>query len=300
MTQTTSPLIYEQHPLSANYPAMRPDDFVALRSDIAAHGMHNVITLYEGMILDGYHRYLACLSSSIQPRFQTLPESVDPVAFVESQNDRRRHLSASQRAIAIVANREWAKSGRPENSAPVQSIATTKQMAAIANVCPRMIEHAKAAHTAGLGDAVRDGEMSVKKAAAIATPRHPSISNPAPYDNTPTATDPAYPEGAKGNKNVLVEILEAEITRLTLDNEAMGKIFEEDDRLKAAMDENAKLRAIIVVLESRLNGIISEKAEAIKAAKKWKAIACKLERPAKVSASSPAQKVKVVDSGTLV
>jgi hypothetical protein len=48
---------YEQHPLSAIFPKMSEKEFAGLCADIAANGLAHPIVVFEGKILDGWHRY---------------------------------------------------------------------------------------------------------------------------------------------------------------------------------------------------------------------------------------------------
>jgi hypothetical protein len=45
---------FEQHPLSAVFPAMAAAELAELRADIAAHGLRHAITLYINKVLDGW------------------------------------------------------------------------------------------------------------------------------------------------------------------------------------------------------------------------------------------------------
>ena len=60
----------------------------------------------------------------------------------------------------------------------------------------------------------------------------------------------------------------------------MAKVFEADDRLGEAMKENGRLRAEVAALRERINGLLNEKNEAVRAAKMWKAKFEKAERAA--------------------
>lgn len=55
----TRQMIYTQHPLSAAFPAMQSDEFQALVDSIESIGVQNPITLLDGMVIDGWHRYKA-------------------------------------------------------------------------------------------------------------------------------------------------------------------------------------------------------------------------------------------------
>ena len=89
------------HPYAMILPAIEGADFDALVEDIALHGLNQPITIYEGLILDGRNRALACEKAGVAPHY-VLYEGDDPLAFVLSQNVKRRHLDESQRA-AIAA-----------------------------------------------------------------------------------------------------------------------------------------------------------------------------------------------------
>ena len=113
-------MTYTQHPLSAAFPAMSDEDFQALKDDIEVNGQREPVMLFEGMVLDGWHRYRACAELGLSVEKFTFSATDDPVAFVLSHNLHRRHLSASQRAAAVVACSEWqppsVKKGRGEPS----------------------------------------------------------------------------------------------------------------------------------------------------------------------------------------
>lgn len=91
-------LEYEQHELSAWYPPLPDDQFTALAADIVSQGLLDDITLLDGKILDGWHRYRACVLKGIEPRFIEYIGD-DPVAYVASKNTLRRHLDKTQLAF---------------------------------------------------------------------------------------------------------------------------------------------------------------------------------------------------------
>jgi ParB-like chromosome segregation protein Spo0J len=83
-------------------PEMRSDEFADLRKSIAAIGLTQPIALYDGMILDGRHRYRACLDEGVQPEFVTLPPNTDPAEYAIAQNLHRRHLPDKGQRAAIA------------------------------------------------------------------------------------------------------------------------------------------------------------------------------------------------------
>ena len=127
------------------------------------------------------------------------------MGYVIRQNAMRRHLTPGQRAACIVACHEWAKTGRPQKGDPRSPFsteddpdtarlmegapgsplpATVSKMAEEASVSERTIQRAKVAEEAGLGDAIRSGELSPKAAAEQA--RQQSGAPPKPKGPTLT------------------------------------------------------------------------------------------------------------------
>ena len=158
----------EQHQLSAAFPAMSAMELADLTNDIRHNGQRYPIVILDGMILDGWHRYQACLTLGIEPTSILLADGLDPVVFVQSVNLKRRNLDASQRAAAVTACNAWARAGNQPKGEVAAPLATVAEMAKTAGVSERTIQQAKTAHAAGLGDAVRDGLVTVERAAEIA------------------------------------------------------------------------------------------------------------------------------------
>lgn len=268
----------EQHPLSAAFPRMPAEDFDALKSDIAANGQIEPGILFEGMVLDGWNRYQACEANGLP--FETVEFSGgDPVAYVISRNAHRRHLNASQRAAAIVACSKWRESGITDDQAgrnPVPTL-TEAEMAQAAGVSDRTIRQAKEAERAGLGEAVRDGKVSAKRAAEAAKlpeqERAAAIEEPPPK---PAKLKPVAPDEAAQLRQRVAD-LEAQLTELganlkeaIADNESMAALFEADDKLAEANRQLVQQRAEIRVLRERVNGLMNEKNAAVRAANSWK------------------------------
>jgi hypothetical protein len=88
------------HPYAELFPPMSAPEFDGLCGAIAQQGLQEDIVVHEGKILDGRHRYLACLAKGVAPRFRPYAgECGSPLAFVVAKNLRRRHLTESQRAL---------------------------------------------------------------------------------------------------------------------------------------------------------------------------------------------------------
>jgi ParB-like chromosome segregation protein Spo0J len=88
------------HELASFFPPLDAEDFKKLKADLKEHGLIHPITLYEDKVLDGWHRYRACLAIGIKPKFETFHRNgMTPLDFVVSENVMRRHLSNGQRAV---------------------------------------------------------------------------------------------------------------------------------------------------------------------------------------------------------
>ena len=98
---------YEYHPLANLLPLMNDDDLWQLTKDISKNGLLRPIVLFEGKILDGRNRYIACRRINETPRFVEFDEKCDPLDFVESMNAHRRHLNSAQKAAFALAKLEY-------------------------------------------------------------------------------------------------------------------------------------------------------------------------------------------------
>ena len=276
--------MYQQHPLSAAFPAMSEQDFQSLKDSITEIGVQNPITLFEGMVIDGWHRYTAANELGMDCPVVELGD-VDPRDFVLAQNKARRHITQAQLAMATTSVYAWRPVGNPalSNSAPGAELKTTKELAVSAGVSERTIEQAKAVQTKAapeVVEAVKAGEIGLKKAAAIAKlPKEEqaaAIHKPAPK-TAPADEVPAYdgPDEA--------ELRAAELQEQA-DQEAFNKLLLADDKLAAAYAEIKRLNAVNAVLESRMQGLMNEKAEAIRLVKSRDRQIAKLEAMLKEAA----------------
>lgn len=295
---------YTQHPLSAAFPSMDKGDYSALVADIRQHGQRDMATIYDGMVIDGWHRYSACEELEIPCRFEEFT-GVDAVAFVRSKNQHRRHYQKSQQAAIEVSLTAWACSHRPNKGEAASPFSTNKEMAQRAGTTERTIQHAKRAHESGLGDMVRDGKISAEKAADLAksSPElakqvaHGEISLPKAIKSiTPQKPGSEYKTAKIDQKEhpefdedaIRAEmdsefdpVAELETTHKEIDR--LTKVIESDDQLAAAMAENKRLTELCRVLEERMRGFQSSENAAKQAAKMWKNKFEKLEKQMKAS-----------------
>lgn len=91
---------YEQHPVAQLLMPGGMDDaeFEAFCADVADRGILFPATLFEGKVLDGWHRYRAAKRTGSELKFLKY-EGTDPAGYIASCNVLRRKLSSLQRAL---------------------------------------------------------------------------------------------------------------------------------------------------------------------------------------------------------
>ena len=86
------------------WPMMIDTELTALAEDIDKNGQHYAVSLYNGDILDGRNRYRAIVEKCQvvkTVKYETVSPA-SPIAFVISRNEKRRHLTDSQRGLAAA------------------------------------------------------------------------------------------------------------------------------------------------------------------------------------------------------
>lgn len=97
----TATTALEQHPLALQLvPGTMPEaEFAAFSESIVKKGQHQPIIMFEGKILDGWHRYMVCTKYGLTPKFKEY-DGDDAAGFVIALNVLRRKLGTTQRALA--------------------------------------------------------------------------------------------------------------------------------------------------------------------------------------------------------
>jgi ParB-like chromosome segregation protein Spo0J len=155
------------HPVAALFPIMNDEELNDLIEDIRQNGQReNIVLDGDGQLLDGQNRQIACERLAIKPRTR-IYEGGDPIAFIISMNVKRRHLSASQRAMiaAGIANLPLERPHKkPSNEGISQDTA-----AKLVNVSPASVERASVVRRDGADNViamVQRGDVSVTTVAA--------------------------------------------------------------------------------------------------------------------------------------
>lgn len=173
------------HPYCEVFPLLEGEAFEELVADIKANGLREEIWMYQGMVLDGRNRFRACQKANERLRTRDFKGTDQAaLALVISANVHRRHLTASQLAMAAakIANlkvgsnqhspKKSAQDGKgppkggPSDAPPISIENASKMVGAK----PRSTERARKVIERGskpLQDAVDSGEVPVTRAASV-------------------------------------------------------------------------------------------------------------------------------------
>jgi hypothetical protein len=89
-----------RHPICEIWPEY---DITDMASDVAERGQDQDILLYEGMVLDGWHRYLSALKARKIPTFIEFEGTlVEAAEKVHAANNIRRHMTPEQRYACLL------------------------------------------------------------------------------------------------------------------------------------------------------------------------------------------------------
>jgi len=146
-------------------PKMSEEEFAELKASIQAEGQHYPIIVNEDLeVLDGHHRYRACIELGIEPDFEVrkFEDKLVEKKFVIEANLRRRHLNNFQlvelavplleieKALAKKRQAKGGKNGRnqqlglaPDDAEPEFKAKATELVAKKAGVSTRTFERGK-------------------------------------------------------------------------------------------------------------------------------------------------------------
>jgi hypothetical protein len=160
------------HPFSEVFPLLPDAEIAELADDIKSFGLRERIWLYQGQILDGRNRFLACEIAGVQPEVREFKGTdAGALALVISSNLRRRDLNEAQRASAAAKLLIFQQGGDRRSDQPANLPVETQASAAEKfKVSERSVRAAHRVHKKGskaLNRALDAGEIAVSRAAAV-------------------------------------------------------------------------------------------------------------------------------------
>lgn len=282
MNKRTQTHGFIRHPLSQAWGDMPDQEVMALAEDIAKNGQKDSVVMFEGMVLDGWHRCQACQIAGVPVRVIDFPEGGDPYAYVTSKNNFRRHSSASMRAAAALKVAEMRPRGNPnfptneKTENPSKNAGSDKgatlphreeksrgleDLAKEAGVSKRTMKDANAAKKAGLLDDVATGKKSASAAAKEARAKDGKGK-----EKPPSPTDKLKAELAQAKEQIAY--LEESIDNLK---------DEIDLKSWAELDKNEQVQEL-ERLQRQVRTLESQRDEYQNEANQWKREALALRR----------------------
>lgn len=240
------------HPYSEIFPLLPDAELAELAADIKAFGLREPIWLYEGKILDGRNRWIACQKAHVEPQFRTFRgEPKGAKALVWSANYHRRHLTESQRAIAAAELANLGK-GQPERNASREAFTQT-EAAEQAGISRSSVQRAKKVVDKGshaLRKAVKSGEIPVKKAASVVDlPKSEQLM--AAKAKPQKAPEPEAPDPEEEAESI-AEAAGAEF------DARIARVLDADDKLKQMAAELKQAAQEIVALKQARDRYMNE------------------------------------------
>ena len=243
----------EQHEYGKMFPPMSKSEFNDIVEDIRKHGLQEKIVMLDGMVLDGWHRYLVLLKLGIfDPALHCKEyKGNNPVTFVLSKNLHRRHLTLndSQRAMLVADMETYTHGGNRKNQDGSIHLETRKELAKAADVSPSSVARAKKVKESSHEDAqdIRDGKTTigtVTKRLRKAAKGKPQSKRSLNAD--PTQAEPVPSEWMQAAKNAWWHIPARGMC--TPHDDILEVMPDAINKVKRAIEENA-LSSLLVDLQ---------------------------------------------------
>lgn len=252
------------HPYAEVFPLIQGEDFDQLVADIAAFGLREPIWTYEGKILDGRNRYLACQKAGKEPDFREFKGTEQgALAHVVSVNMRRRHLTVEQRAMA-AARISNLSGGRPVETASRDAVSQS-DAAEQMDVSRSSVQRAKKVVEKGskaLQQAVEKGEVPLKKAAAVTElPKAEQLAAATkPAEAKPLEVEPEPEWTAEDEAEYMAQEEAGARARIEAAIAA-------DDKLAEALEQIKQLSAELAVVKRSRDHYMNQAGEAVRLVK---------------------------------
>ena len=256
--------IYEEHALSAAFPSMSEEELQNLKDSIDVIGVQNPIVIYEGKIIDGWHRYKVANELRLPCPVVHLADDVDPQDFVLANNKARRHLNRGQIAMAYTKVYQWHPQGKTSKPLLSKGLKSADELAKLSGTSKSSIEQAKSVLKNGakpVQEAVQNGKISLRRGAKIS---RLDLESQFKALTEPPEPRPSMLDGNEPSD----EELEANELAMQADLQAVADLLDSDDKLKELWEKNKQLNHWYSSSQSRIKSMMREKSECIKLCKK--------------------------------
>jgi hypothetical protein len=239
--------IYEFHPFANAFPMMTDQEHAALVADIKASGLRELITRYDGKLLDGRNRDKACRELGIEPTYVEFDgDDAAALAFVISRNLMRRQLTASQRAM-VADKLTTLKLGQRKSD--TSKDVSQPEAAKLANASLPGTQRARTVRTKGTPElvaAVEQGDVPVTSASEFAKQFSPAEqTEQIEQHGSPAGAVKAMKGNVKTPSSEEEALASAEFEAFTLSQYKSWRESKTPDE-NAKMDEHARrLRAAL-------------------------------------------------------
>lgn len=245
----------------------------------AGENMPPVVVFFDGAdhwLADGFHRYfghkkLGFIEILADIREGTRRDAVLYSVGANGNHGLRRSNADKRKAVeTLLKDADWVKW-------------SNVQIARAASVSESLVRHLRENEDTkpATRTVERNGKTYEQKTANIGKKPTPAAPAPAPQAASAPAPSPAeeppQPEDTGPDESELAANRAAE----QADREALEKLLEADDKLATAVAEVKRLNHLNAQLQQRINGLMNEKAEAIKLCK---SLQRKLDKLQKVEA----------------
>ena len=153
-----------RHSLSSPFGQATQADFDELVLSMRERGYDSShpITLYEGQVLDGWHRYLAAQRVGVEPKFKDFDGTLEEArAFVYGENLPRRHMTQRQKATALLLMNAWLPPREQLTDAAIAARAGLKSQQMIAQLRKIADKDPEAAQQVAAGD--MDAQKAIRQ-----------------------------------------------------------------------------------------------------------------------------------------
>ena len=94
---------YEFHSIVKDFPPMQDWEFEQLKENIAEVGLLVPIVVWQEQIVDGRHRYWACMDTGVEPKYRHLDgDYAGMINYVQAYNVEHRNITLDQKKAAIL------------------------------------------------------------------------------------------------------------------------------------------------------------------------------------------------------